>query len=259
MVINFVDTVPADNRTSTVLVAGIGRSSFSITIPLVSDSMPEGSENFTLRLTTNRSNVRAGPPATVVILDPILGGDIQCIARGSGVIAPFHPTVDPSPAEYSFVSSCEYELVSLCNDSRELRVYADFGSDLSVEGAAVMVNSSLTTIEADSSQELDVPSLGLTVQFANGSLTVRLSSTSSLTPSLCGLCGDMLGSLVDRAGQGPTGGRRGVERVAQSYRVPPESTTLRPARPECGEQCTCAKLCIKWMQLYLSIKYERSW
>ena len=66
-----------------------------------------------------------------------------------------------------------------------------------------------------------------------GSISLSVGSGSSLGES-CGICGTQSGELVYLNGTAATNPAEQQE-VVESYRVPAAEMSLRPIRPECGE------------------------
>ena len=71
-----------------------------------------------------------------------------------------------------------------------------------------------------------------------GSISLSVGSGSSLGES-CGICGTQSGELVYLNGTAATNPAEQLE-VVESYRVPAADMSLRPIRPECGEENTFA-------------------
>ena len=66
-----------------------------------------------------------------------------------------------------------------------------------------------------------------------GSVSLSVGSGSSLNES-CGICGTQSGELVYLNGTAATNPAE-QQSVVESYRIPAAEMSLRPIRPECGE------------------------
>ena len=169
--------------------------------------------------------------AVVIIEDPPVGR--VCTITTPAVVTPFNS--DTNPAQYNVEGSCDYQVVTVCDDSYNLSIDVDIdGRDLSVVGVAIFLNGTSEHVQGGAS----VGSLGLSVLYTEdtGSVTVEILPTSPIYSSLCGLCGTSSGQLVDKEGNVvPLTDKDAVNAVVESYRLTPEWSQFNPARVECGE------------------------
>jgi hypothetical protein len=203
-----------------------------LVINLTTDSITEFEERFNITLTVLTPGIDLGgnSMAVVIIEDPPVGR--ICTFATPAVVTPFNS--DPNPAQYNVERSCDYQLVTVCDGSYDFTVDVDIiGTDLSAVGVAISLNGTTYRVQGGQS----IPSLGLSVNYdiTSREVTVEVIATSPVYTSLCGLCGNSDGQLVDKEGNVvPLNDREEVNRVVETYRLPPEQSLFLPARTECA-------------------------
>ena len=203
------------------------------------DNMPELNEKFHLSLISETDRVLVGVQAnvTIEIIDNPL---YECNADSMAVITPFYVMNNIAPQQYSFMASCEYELITTCDGRSGFHVYADFnGNTLDIlDVQVVYMGSIIEPRNENGSQIWTLDEISVTVIRTNSLVTIEILANSAIIPNMCGLCSKpgFAGFLVTRSNtMVPLANMRAVNRAAQSYLTPFTEGVIRPNRTECSK------------------------
>lgn len=180
---------------------------------------------------------------------------VQCVLQEPLKVTPFHPSNNPN-ASYNFHGICEHILAKPCDDTSYIIVgdfltqnltmgrvgiqtldgYYIIGEDLNVHSSDPPPSSVTKRVEAAGGTVNEVV-LAFNTDTAVITRTANYVNITIKSGNICGLCGDLDGTLTSSNGQvlNDIMNQTRVNVFASSWQRPPYDQILRDDRRECGK------------------------